>query len=417
MAASFYTPRVDITLGNTEHFYAHLAGFADFPGFTQVDHYQPLPDDWLIVITDVQDSTAAIDNGKYKQVNALGVASIVAVLNAVKPLKIPYVFGGDGAMACIPLSFIETAKPALIAAKQLAADCFGFTLRIGIVPVADIHRAGREVLVGKYQPHPHYQQAMFYGDGLDYAEKLVKETHTDNPFLVTHETMADEKMFEGFECRWNEIPSPHEETISLLIRVLGNDVGERNRIYQEVLEEINRIYGQEGLYHPLRDQNLSLTPSFELLSIEAGVRTAFQSQWRRVVYLLKLQLLRVVGLWLMTRGVKTQSADWGQYKHNLILNTDYRKFDDLLRMVISGAETQRVRLRTVLEHYRRNRQIVFGIHAAPASLITCIVADYDKEHVHFLDGANGGYTIAAKELKRQLIDLGMTSTTADKYEL
>jgi hypothetical protein len=50
-------------------------------------------------------------------------------------------------------------------------------------------------------------------------------------------------------------------------------------------------------------------------------------------------------------------------------------------------------------------------------LITCIVADYDKEHVHFLDGANGGYTIAAKELKRQLIDLGMASTTADKYEL
>jgi hypothetical protein len=392
-------------LSNTEQFYAHLAGFADFLEFPQVDRYQPLPDDWLIVITDVQNSTAAIDKGKYKQVNALGVASIVAVLNAVKPLKIPYVFGGDGATACIPLSVVDTAKSALMAAKRLAADRFGLDLRIGIVPLADIHQAGRQVLVGKYQPHPHYQQAMFTGDGLGYAEKLVKDKHSDNQFLITNEEMADEKMFKGFECRWNEIPSPHEETISLLVQALGDDVAARNRVYQEVLSEVNRIYGGGKLYHPLRERNLSLTPSFELLSVEAGIRTAFQSQWRRAVYLSKLQVLRVVGWWFMNRGVKTDSADWGQYKSNLILNTDYRKFDEMLRMVISGSEVQRVNLRTVLEGYRRNGQVVFGIHAAPTSLITCIVANYDKDHAHFLDGSNGGYTIAAKELKRQVTEL------------
>ncbi len=398
-------------MSNTEHFYARLAGFADFLEFPRVDWYQPLPDDWVVVITDVQNSTVAIDNGDYKHVNALGVASIVALLNAVKPLKIPYVFGGDGATACIPLSVVKIAEPALVAAKRLAADYFALDLRIGIVPLADIHYAGHEVLVGKYQPHAHYQQVMFSGDGLCYAEKLVKDTYVDNQFLISSESMADEKMFQGFECRWNEIPSPHEETISLLVQVLGDDVGVRNRVYHKVLSDISRIYGREELYHPLRERTLSLTPSPKLLSVEARIRTAFQSRWRRIVYLLKLQILRIVGRWFMTRGVKTDLADWGQYKRNLILNTDYRKFDEMLRMVISGSAAQRATLRDVLEGYRRDGQLVFGIHAAPASLITCIVTNYDKDHVHFLDGSNGGYTIAARELKRQAAELGMAATT------
>jgi hypothetical protein len=104
----------------------------------------------------------------------------------------------------------------------------------------------------------------------------------------------------------------------------------------------------------------------------------------------------------MKRNVKTDATQWGEYKHNLIINTDYRKFDEMLRMVISGSQKQREVLRSVLEAYQERGQIVFGIHAAPAALITCIVTDYDKDHVHFLDAANGGYAMAARELKQQL---------------
>ena len=71
----------------TNQFYELLESFADFSEFHNTKGYKPLPDDWCVVITDVEGSTKAIDQGRYKEVNSVGIASIVAIINAVKPLK------------------------------------------------------------------------------------------------------------------------------------------------------------------------------------------------------------------------------------------------------------------------------------------------------------------------------------------
>lgn len=384
-----------------DRFYEELPGFSEFGEFPHSHWYRPLPRDWLVVITDVRGSTAAIQEGRYKQVNAIGVASIVALLNALKPLQIPYVFGGDGATACIPASAREPAAAALAAARRMAADDFGLQLRVGIVANAVIEDAGHRVLIGKHQPSPWYRQAMFLGDGLGHAERLIKDPAPDNPYLIpVHET-ATTASFEGFECRWDEIPSPHEETISLLIQVLTPSATERERLYAELLGQIDTIYGSEEEYHPLRQEHLQLARSLQTLSTETRIRTAFRGRWARFVYLLRLRLLVSVGRWLMSHRVRTDQTDWGGYKQTLIANSDYRKFDELLRMVISGTAAQRARLRATLEGYRASGRIVFGIHASPTALITCVVSNYDKDHIHFLDGSNGGYALAAKEMKGQ----------------
>ena len=70
-------------------------------------------------------------------------------------------------------------------------------------------------------------------------------------------------------------------------------------------------------------------------------------------------------------------------------------------MVIAGDRGQRLELRRVLDEYRQEGQLVFGIHSAPAALMTCMVADYGSDHVHFLDAADGGYAMASKEMKQQ----------------
>jgi hypothetical protein len=107
----------------------------------------------------------------------------------------------------------------------------------------------------------------------------------------------------------------------------------------------------------------------------------------------------------MNKNVQTETTNWGEYKQNLIMNTDYRKFDELLRMVISGTEQQRQALRQYLQSCHDKGELVFGIHASPSSLMTCVVTDYNHDHVHFLDGANGGYAMAAKEIKQQLLNV------------
>jgi len=393
--------------------------------------YRPLPSTWFILITDVKGSTNAIEDGLYKEVNSLGVASIVALLNAVSPLKVPYVFGGDGATVCIPPSGKAVAESALVATKQMAKNNFGLDLRIGMVAMNDIEAAGHQILVGKYQPSAHFQQAMFQGDGLSHAESLIKDpgidnpfqqamfqgdglSHAeslikdpriDNPFIISEEQIEANGSFEGFECRWNEIPSPHEETVAILVQALEKEIAAKEIIYDEVSQKILNIYGDEKHHHPLRPEQLSLTTSIRKLSTEVRVRSTFQTLWKRVMYFLKLEFLAFIGKYLMHKKVKTDNTDWGRYKQSLITNTDYRKFDEVLRMILSGTMEQRSQLTIYLEQLHKERKIVFGIHASPNALITCLVFNYDTDHIHFLDGSNGGYAMAAKEMKRQLKEL------------
>ncbi len=386
-------------MSSSEHFYRDLPPFSAFAHFPEAQHYQPLPSDWLIAISDVRGSTAAIEAGRYKEVNALGVATIVALLNALRPLEVPYVFGGDGATACLPATARPQAERALRAARHLARTQFDLELRVGLVPMTEVQAAAGEVRVARYRPHPFYSQAMFLGDGLGYCERLIKDPRPHNPYLLQDAPAPLEGRFEGFECRWNQVPSPHGETISLLVQALGSAP---EAVYRAVLAEIDSIYGDEARHHPLREEALHLAQSGRALRTETRIRGAGTPLWQRLLYHARLQLLILMGRWLMRRGAITENGDWGGYKSRLIANSDYRKFDELLRMVISGTPQQRHQLRDALEARRARGELVFGLHAAKEALITCVIQDYHQDHVHFLDAADGGYALAAKELKGQL---------------
>jgi Protein of unknown function (DUF3095) len=54
----------------------------------------------------------------------------------------------------------------------------------------------------------------------------------------------------------------------------------------------------------------------------------------------------------------------GVYKDLTIAATDYRKFDNMLRMVISGDRSQREKLTGYLEKNYREGKLVYGLHVA-----------------------------------------------------
>ena len=58
-----------------------------------------IPANWHVVITDVKNSTAAIQEGLHETINLVATGSIVAVLNIAykSNLTVPFFFGGDGA--------------------------------------------------------------------------------------------------------------------------------------------------------------------------------------------------------------------------------------------------------------------------------------------------------------------------------
>ena len=83
-------------------FYTDIPVFDDCSKIVDDSVYRNMPDDWFIGLTDVVDSTKAIEDGKYKSVNMAGPASISAVINTLSHQNFPFVFGGDGVSFAVP---------------------------------------------------------------------------------------------------------------------------------------------------------------------------------------------------------------------------------------------------------------------------------------------------------------------------
>ena len=82
------------------------------------------------------------------------------------------------------------------------------------------------------------------------------------------------------------------------------------------------------------------------------------------------------------------------------LNTDFRKFDDVLRMTVDCDPDTLARAKSILEAAKAAGTIRYGIYEQDAAIMTCIVPSLESDdHLHFLDGADGGYALAAKMMK------------------
>ena len=57
-------------------------------------------------------------------------------------------------------------------------------------------------------------------------------------------------------------------------------------------------------------------------------------------------------------------------------------------------------LRALLAQGKDKGIIKYGLHAQSEAMMTCIVPSIlEDNHVHFVDGASGGYTVAALALR------------------
>jgi hypothetical protein len=121
-----------------------------------------------------------------------------------------------------------------------------------------------------------------------------------------------------------------------------------------------------------------------------------------VLYWLKIRVQNVLGWIFMTFGLNAGGTPWGDYKKDLVANTDFKKFDGILREIMSGTSNQRQELTAFLEQLCINKECVYGIHASDSALITCLISKRSGYHYHFVDGADGGYAMAALAMKNQL---------------
>ncbi|MEO6595084.1 MAG: DUF3095 domain-containing protein [Planctomycetota bacterium] len=386
-------------------FYAELPVFTDFSDVTRSESFASLPDDWHVVMSDVRDSTAAVQAGNYKQVNTLGAATITAVLNAAGPIEIPFVFEGDGSVLCVPPELLDRACAALLQTQAMAERSFKLDLRIATLPIARVRAAGHEVRVARYRVSENYVQAVFAGGGIAFADGFMKDPASASQCAVGQGGPVPQASFEGLECRWQDVPSRHGETVCVMVKALADDAHTAAAVYRELIAQVQAIYGSDERSHPVSSAALSIALDSRRLGCEIGVRAAGRSRIGRWRYLMRMRGIVLLGWLLMKRGLRTGRTDWGRYKQTAVANADVRKFNDLYRQILSGDATQREALTAWLDERLARHELVYGLHVADRAHMTCLVFDYSGHHLHFIDGADGGLFLAAKAFKRRLAAL------------
>lgn len=377
----------------SENFYKDLTSFPSFEGITEEGHFESMPGDWKVIITDVKGSTKAIESGRYKDVNTIGAAAIIAAQKGMGAEEFPFVFGGDGATLVVHSSKADAVINELLGLKKLSEEQFDLGLRVGIVDVQELLDEGAILNVAKYEINSGKCIAIFKGGGLNLAEAKIKGDEAKYAATEKEVQYAD---LSGLSCRWNPIPSRRGVVISLLVEARSKDPG---KTYSDTLSKMNEIFNGE-----LEEANPVNTDLAHYKSIKECYEN--EKRFHDSIYSISflLRFLEIVAAVLIFKfKVHPLIFNPKRYAKSMRTHSDYRKFDDMLRMIIDCSHDQVVELTKYLKEEYQKGNLFYGVHESDNSLMTCYVDDLnDGNHIHFIDGGDGGYAMAAKGLKAQI---------------
>lgn len=379
-------------MSDDRDFYESLPILDDFAEAVRAENYSPLPDNWVVGFSDVVGSTAAIANGQYKAVNMVGAGVIAAVSNALGRRPFPFVFGGDGASLAVSAADAAAAGEGMAAMAAFTQAEVGLDLRVAMIPVTEIRKAGRDVKVARFAASEPCIYAMFAGGGLSWFEQRAKRGEYGLPAAP-----ADAKPdLSGLSCRWGVAPARHGLVLSLIVAPRKDDP----RFPALVNDIVRMALDQSQSSRPVTKEGLEMGSPGRAVALEAAALKA--SGLSEVRARLKATKNYLVTAACQTFNLKTRSFDAARYAAEVVANADFRKFDDGLRMTLDCtpefADLIETRLMAAEDFAN------WGLYRQKAAQITCFVPSIaDRGHVHFVDGADGGYTMAATAMKARRV--------------
>lgn len=369
-------------------FYAAIPVFDSFADVMKPSSYHSVPEDWAVGFSDVVGSTKAIAQGRYKAVNMVGAGVIAGVANALERRHFPYVFGGDGASFAVSAADAPAAAEALRAMAVFAREELQIELRVAMVPAATIRAAGRDVRVARFAASPHCAYAMFAGGGLAWLEGEVKR----GAHWLAPAAPGARPDLSDLSCRWTVAPAAHGTILSVIVVPRGDDP----RFGALVEEVVEMATGAQDGGRPITLSSLGVGWPGEAITLEAAATSSpgRARLKRRFAVARKFFINHAFFKFRMKKG----DIDGGVYVNDVAANADFRKFDDGLRMTLdcstefADALEQRLQSASDIADYGAFRQ--------ENALMTCFVPSItDRGHVHFVDGAGGGYAMAAQAMK------------------
>lgn len=380
---------------NSANFYKHLrASNKHLPELLRNGGFVEVPDDWSVIVADVKNSTAAVNAGNHNNVNLIAASSLVVPLNIAKDagIEIPFFFTGDGGTVLVPPVILKNVLQGLSLHNTNSIKNFDLELHAGSLSVKSIKETGHSLKIAKVKFGGSISKAVVIGNGLQYAETIIKGP---NSSTETETGILSALNMEGLECRWDRIKPPTEENEVVCYLIEGIHPDRQAGVYADVLQRMDDIYGTLEKRNPISFERLRLMLSANKIRREMIVKFG---KWRKN-YLATAFLQTVVGRMYFKFNWKVNNLRGQEYLKQVVTNADILTIDGRINTIISATPDKHTAFIQYLNEQEQMGRLLFGHFNSMESVMTCYIQNRNENHIHFVDGADGGYTEAAKELK------------------
>ncbi|MGJ8685150.1 MAG: DUF3095 family protein [Nonlabens sp.] len=376
---------------STAHFYKNLhiqrASIQDVIEDQSI--FKNVPENWNIIVTDVENSTAAVAAGNHQLVNLAATGSIVACLNIAreKEIMIPFFFGGDGATILVPDEILHECLHALILHQENCKTNFNFFLRVDSCKVGEMYEKGATLKLAKVKINELHTIPVVLGDALQMAEDVVKAMNRKIELAAIPYNLN----LKGMECKWDKIAPPIDDNEILTLIIIAQRTDLQSEVYSAVLSRMEAIYGDVKKRHPISLEKLKMINSLSQIKNEVLMKFS-KLKWK--------EILGSIARSAMARFYLKNNDKGRNYLKELPELTESLMLDGTINTVISGTIKQRELLLAELDEMKNKGLLRYGYFTSTTSVLSCYVTAIDDYHVHFLDGDHGGYTQAAQILKK-----------------
>lgn len=372
--------------------YEDLPHFVRFADVLDEHSYAAVPETWLIGLCDVVDSTDAIAQGRYRSVNFAGAGAIAAVRNALDGAIFGFAFGGDGASLLVAPEHREAVTAALAATVTWVREELRLDLRAAMVPISVLRASGSDLRVARYAASAHADYAMFTGGGLVLAEAMMKR----GDFAIAPAPTGTRPDLTGLSCRFE--PLAVGEGVVLSVIVVPREGAEPDALRTALDQVLSIVEASPAMGRPLPPQGPPLRRPWS--GLEAEVSAAGPLAGSRILRRAAALVRYTLSYAVFRLGLPLGGFSPKAYRRDVAANADFRKYDDGLRLTVACPTDTADAIEAHLAAARAAGLVRFGLTRQASAVVTCISPSVTRgDHVHFVDGADGGYARAALQLK------------------
>src|SRR5437764_4040520 len=255
------------------------------------------------------------------------------------------------------------------------------SLRTAMVPVSAVRQAGRDVRIARFAPSPNVTYAMFSGGGLAWAEQEMKR----GGFTVEAAPPGTRPDLTGLSCRFEKVPASRGTILSLLVLPASPEADPDFWHLVETLLALTAESREAGRPVAVRSLRVRWPPTGLDLEARARHRPGRPLMLDRIEVAVRTLLSFLIFRFRIQVGRFSPAVYYGE----LVENSDFRKYDDALRMTLDCTEQLAEKIGALLADAGRRGTARYGLHPQSDALVTCITPTMYGNHFHFIDRAAG----------------------------